>query len=75
MSTLMGKPFKGLQSFAPMLQVKDKCCINNSSDDFCIIGKEKHRHLIRLKESIFKNYFKSSLNAKEDNAELVLFTQ
>ena len=31
--------------------------------------------LIRLKESIFINHFKPSLNTKEDNAELVLFTK
>ena len=57
MSVLTGKSLKGLQSFAPMLHAEDKCCINNSSDDFCIIGKEKDRHLIRLKESIFINHF------------------
>ena len=75
MSALMSKPLKGLQSFAPMLHGKSKCCINNSSDDFCVIGKEKDRHLIRPKGSIFINHFKPSLNTKEDNAELVLFTQ
>ena len=58
-----------------MLHAKGKCCINNSSDDFRIISKEKDRHSIRLKESILINHFKSSLNTKEDNAELVLFTQ
>ena len=47
----------------------------NSSDDFCIIDEEKDWHLIRLKESIFINHFKPSLNTKDDNAELVLFTQ
>ena len=57
MSVLTGKSLKGLQSFAPMLHAEDKCCINNSSDDFCIIDKEKDRHLIRLKESIFINHF------------------
>ena len=75
MSALTGKPLKGLQSFAPMLHGKVKCCINNSSDDFRIIGKEKDRSLIRLRESIFIKHFKPSLNTKEDNAELVLFTQ
>ena len=75
MSALTGKPLKGLQSFAPMLHAKGKCCINNSSKDFRIIGREKDRHLIRLKESMFINHFKPSLNTKEDNAELVLFTQ
>ena len=74
-SALTSKPLKGLQSFAPMLHTKGKCCINNSSDDFRIIGKEKDRHLIRLKESIFISHFKPSLNTKEDNTELVLFTQ
>ena len=34
MLALTGKPLKGLQSFAPMLHAKSKCCINNSSDDF-----------------------------------------
>ena len=75
MSALTGKPLKGLQSFAPMLHAKGKCCISKSSDDFRIIGREKDRHLIRLKGSIFINHFKPSLNTKEDNAELVLFTQ
>ena len=41
-----------------MLHAKGKCCINNSSDDFHNIGKEKDRYLIRLKESIFINHFK-----------------
>ena len=75
MSALAGKPPKGLQLFAPMLHAKGKCCINNSSDDFRIICKEKDRYLIRLKISIFINHFKPLLNTKEDNAELALFTQ
>ena len=40
-SSLTGKPLKGLQSFAPMLHAKGKYCIKNSSDDFRIIGKKK----------------------------------
>ena len=75
MSALTCKPLKGLQSFVPMLHAKGNRCINNSRDDFRIIGKEKDRHLIRLKGSIFTNHFKPSLNTKEDNVELVLFTQ
>ena len=70
-----GKPLKRLQSFVSMFHAKDKCCINNSSHDFRIIGKEKDQHLIRLKESIFINHNKPSLNTKENNVELVLFTQ
>ena len=58
MSALTDKPLKGLQSFAPMLHGKGKCCINNCSDDFRIIGREKDWHLIRLKESVFKNHFR-----------------
>ena len=57
-----------------MLHAKGKCCINNSSD-LGIIGKEKDRHLVRPKEIIFINHFKPSLNTKEDNVELLLFTQ
>ena len=75
MSALTGKPLKRLQSFASMLHAKGKYCINNSSDDFPIMGKEEDRYLIRLKESIFINHFKPILNTKEDNAELALFTQ
>ena len=73
-SSITGKPLKGLQSFAPLYHAKGKCCVN-SSDDFCIIGKEKDQHLIRFNESIFINHCKSSLNTKEDNTKLVLFTQ
>ena len=75
MLAITGKPLKGPQSLVPTLHAKGKCYINNSIDDFRIIGKEKDRHLIRLKESIFINHFKPSLNTKEDNVELVLFTQ
>ena len=71
MSALTGKPLKGLHSFAPILHAKWRCWINNSSDDFRIIGKEKDWDLIRLTESIFINHFKPSLNTKGDNAELV----
>ena len=35
----MGKPRKALQSFAAIFPSKEHCCINNSSADFCIIGK------------------------------------
>ena len=70
MSTLTGKPLKGLPSFAPMLHAKGKCYINNGSDDFRIIGKgkDRERERERLKESIFIKHFKPSLNTKEDNA-------
>ena len=64
MSSLTGKPLKGLQLFALMLHARGKYCINNNSDDFHIIGKEKDRHLIRLKESIFINHVKPSLNTR-----------
>ena len=40
-SSLTGKPLKGLQSFAPMLHAKGKYRITNSSDDFRIIGKKR----------------------------------
>ena len=70
MSALTDKSLKGLQSFPRMFHAKGKYCINNSSDDFCIVGKEKDRHLIRLEESMFINYFKPSLNTN-----VVLCTQ
>lgn len=70
MSALTDKPLKGLKSLAPMLHTKEQSCINNSRDDLHIIGKEKDRCLIRLKESIFINHIKTSLSTKEDNADL-----
>ena len=75
MSVLTGKRPKGLQSLAPMIHAKGRCCINNSGDDFCIIGREKDRYLTRLRECILKKHFKLSLNTNEDNAGLVLFTK
>ena len=57
-----------------MLHAKGKCR-NYSSDDFRITGKKNGWHLLRLKETIFITHFKPSLNIKEENAELVLFTQ
>ena len=75
MSALTGKLIKGLQPSAAILHAKGKCCVNNSSDDFRIIGKEKVRHLIKPKESAFLNHFKPLLNTKEDSTEIVLFTQ
>ena len=75
MSALTGKLIKGLQPSAAILHAKGKCCVNNSSDDFRIIGKEKDRHLIKPKESAFLNHFKPLLNTKEDSTEIVLFTQ
>ena len=69
MSALMGQPIKGLQPFASMLHAKEKWCVNNSSDDLCVIGKEKDWHLITLKESIFIYHLKPLLNTKEGNAE------
>ena len=58
-----------------MLHTKRKCCINDSSNEFRIIRKEKDRNFTRLKEGMFINNFKPSLNKKEDNAEFILFTQ
>ena len=71
MSSLTGKSLKGHLLLCFMQNAK----ANNSYDDFLIIRKEKDRHLVRLKESIFINHFKPSLNTKDDNAKLVLSTQ
>ena len=75
MSVFMGNPRKGRQPFAHLFHAKEQCCINNSRNDFCIISKEKDRYLVKLKVSNFINHFKPSLNLKEGNAQLVLFTQ
>ena len=48
MSALTGNLIKGLQPSATMLHAKGKCCVNNSSYDFRIIGKEKDRPLVKL---------------------------
>ena len=75
MSALTGNLIKGLQPSATMLHAKGKCCVNNSSNDFRIIGKEKDRRLVKLQEKAFINDLKPLLNTKEDSAEIVLFTQ
>ena len=56
MSALTGKLIKGLQPSATMLHAKGKCCVNNSSDDFRIIGKEKDRRLIKRFSRIYFFY-------------------
>ena len=66
MPALTDKQLRVLHQFTPMIYGKEKSCITNTRDGFCIIEKEKNS---------FINHFKPSLNTKEDNAELLLFTQ
>ena len=67
MSALTDKPLKGLQSFAPMLHGKGKLFLYHRQRERSAFDKIKGKYII--------DHFKHSLNIKEDNAELILFTQ
>ena len=64
-SALTGKPLSGCQIFAPLQHVKTAKCNpagpKVSRDDFEIIGHEKNKYLLQVKESIL---------IKRDNPEL-----
>ena len=51
-SALTGKPLHGLQLFAPMQHSRAGCHERVKREDFKIIGHEKDRFLLQLKESL-----------------------
>ena len=55
-SGLTGKPLHGMQMFAPMQHVRAGCHVNVERKNFKIIGHEKDRYLLQLKESIIINH-------------------
>ena len=71
-SALTGKPLNGCTIYAP-LQHTRLCQCHIKRDDFQIIGSEKNRYLLRLKESIFIYKHKPELNGPESSVKLHLF--
>ena len=74
-SALTGKPLSGLQVFAPMQHVKSNCCevTKISREDFSIIGHEKDKYLVQLKESILITTQRPKLNGNATSVRLALF--
>ena len=73
-SALTGKPLHGLQLFAPMQHARDSCNVSVESDNFKIIGHEKDKYLLQLKESIIIQTSRTRLNGNITSVPLHLFT-
>ena len=73
-SALTGKPLNGKQIFAPMQHVRCGCHVKVSREDFKIIGHEKDRYLLQLKESIIINTTRPQLNGNVTSVPLALFS-
>ena len=71
-SALTGKPRKCLQLWPPKEHLKE-CRGINTRENFTIIGREKDRHLLRLKESISIYLQKPNLNDIRESTKLYLF--
>ena len=72
MSALTGKPLKGMFVFPP-LEHSRKCGESINRDQFKIIGNERNRFLVRLKESIFIHSDPPVLNDMSESTKLYLF--
>ena len=76
-SALTGKPLSGGQIFAPMQHQRSEKCNPEgplvSRDDFEIIGHEKNRYLLQLKESILIQKFNPKINGNMTSVPLYLF--
>ena len=72
-SALTGKPLSGQQVFTPM-QHSRSCCTKISREDFSIIGHEKDKYLVQLKESLLISTLRPKLNGNITSVPLSLFT-
>ena len=70
---MTGKPLHGMQIFAPMQHVRAGCHVPVTRDDFEIIGYEKDRYLVQLKESIIISTTRPKLNGNQTSVPLALF--
>ena len=73
-SALTGKPLHGLQLFAPMQHSRAGCHERVKREDFKIIGHEKDRFLLQLKESLIISSERTQLNGNIASVPLHLFT-
>ena len=73
-SALTGKPLQGMQIYAPMQHVRNSCPGRRiSREDFEIIGHEKNKYLVQLKESILIRTSRPRLNGNQTSVPLALF--
>ena len=75
-SALTGKPLSGCQVFAPLQHVKTARCNPSgprvSRDEFEIIGHEKNRYLLQVKESVLIKRYNPELNGTIASVPLYL---
>ncbi len=74
-SALTGKPLHGVQVFTPLQHVRSNCCPETkiSRENFKIIGHEKDKYLVQLKESILISTSRPALNGNITSVPLALF--
>lgn len=74
-SALTGKPLNGMQVFAPMQHVRSNDCPERkiTRQDFSIIGHDKDKYLVQLKESILISTSRPKLNGNITSVPLTLF--
>ena len=77
LSALTGKPLSGVQVFAPLQHVKTAKCNPSgpkvTRDDFEVIGYERDRYLLQLKESILIKKENPVINGNITSVPLHLF--
>ena len=73
-SALTGKPLSGVQIYAPMQHVRSGCHVHVTRDNFQIIGHEKNRYLLELKESIIISTTRPQINGNIRSVPLHLFS-
>jgi hypothetical protein len=76
-SALTGKPLSGVQVFAPLQHVKNAKCNPSgpkvTRDDFEILGYEKNKYLLQIKESILIKKDNPEINGTITSVPLYLF--
>ena len=74
-SALTGKPLNGMQVFTPLQHVRSNSCTETkiSRENFQIIGHEKDKYLVQLKESILISTSRPQLNGNLYSVPLSLF--
>ena len=74
-SALTGKPLSGCTIYAPLQHVRSDSCPAKkiSREDFSIIGNEKDKYLVKLKESILISTCRPRLNGGVTSVSLHLF--
>ena len=74
-SALTGKPLSGCTIYAPLQHVRSDSCPARkiSREDFSIIGNEKDKYLVKLKESILISTCRPRLNGGVTSVPLHLF--